>query len=166
MQLVRTLGAAAAATLALAAPAGATPPQQVEETVVLGAVPTDNPVVECPNGRVVFATVTITRRVTTYFDAAGERLRQVRHFRFTGTLYSDDLSRSSPYWGHARRELDYRTNTVTLTGRRVVLPLSGQDAAKTGREVLDATTFDTLWESGRPFAGWEAAVCATIYPGA
>ena len=166
VQVIRTLGAAAAATLMLAAPAGAMPPQHIQETVVLGAVPTDNPVVECPNRHVVYATVTITRRVTTYFDAGGEPVRQVRHFRFTGTLYSEDLSRSTPYWGHARRELDYRTNTVTLTGRRVVLPLPGQDAAKTGREVLDATTFDTLRESGRPFAGWEAAVCATIYPSA
>jgi hypothetical protein len=166
MQLIRTLGAAVAATLALAAPAGATPPQHLQETVVLGAVPTDNPVVECPNKQVVLATVTITRRVTTYVDASGEPLRQVRHFRFTGTLYSEDFSRSSRYWGHARRELDFRMNTVTLTGRRVVLPLPGQDAAKAGREVLDATTFDTIWESGRPFAGWEAAVCATIYPAA
>jgi hypothetical protein len=164
MRPVRVLIAASVAALALAAPAGAVPPQHEQETLVLGANPTDNPVIDCPNGHVLFATVTLTRRVTTYFDANGERLRQVRHFQFTGTLYSDDLSRSSPYWGHARRELDYRTNTVTLTGRRLVLPLPGQGAAKTGREELDATTFDIHWESGHTLAGFEAAACAALYP--
>ena len=166
MRPIRVLIAASAAALAVAAPAGAVPPLHEEETFVLGAVPTDNPVIECPDGRALFATVTVTRRVTTYFDADGERVRQVRHFRTTGTLYSDDLSRSSPYWGHARREVDYRTNTVTLTGRRLVLPLPGQDAAKTGREVLDADTFDLIWESGRPLAGFEGEACAALYPSA
>ena len=164
MHPVKVLIAAAAAALAVAAPAAAVPPQHEQEILVLGAIPTDNPVIDCPNGHVLFATVTLTRRVTTYFDAGGEPLRQVRHYRTTGTLYSDDLSTSAYYEGDARRELDYRTNTITLTGRRLVLPLPGQDAAKTGREVIDATTFEILWESGRPLAGFEAEACAALYP--
>jgi hypothetical protein len=158
----RVLIAASVAALALAAPAGAATPQHEQETVVIDQ-PVENGII-CANGRALLSTVTITRRITTYFDASGEPLRQVRHFRTTGTLYSDDLSTSAYYEGHARRELDYRTNTVTLTGRRLVLPLPGQDAAKTGREVIDATTFEILWESGRPLSGFEAEACAALYP--
>ena len=80
--------------------------------------------------------------------------------RSTRTISADP----APNWGHARRELDYRTNTVTLTGRRLVLPLPGQNAAKTGREVLDADTFDILWESGHALAGFETAACTALYP--
>ena len=113
----------------------------------------------------VVSTFTVTRDSQLFYDDNGNLTKEIRHVDFTGTLYrSDDLSATIPYAGRWQRTLDVAANTVTNTGlTRYSHPDgSGMVSYDPGRTVLDATTFDTLSDTGPTNADWESGVCAYL----
>jgi hypothetical protein len=159
MRVSRFLPAAAVLAIALAAPAAAAPPEIEKGTIVV-----DEPQLNfvCPDGREVLATYTIDRTVFTYLDAAGDPLREVRQIRWSGRLWSDDLSRSVPYFGRIRRAFDSTTSQLTITGKRVEAELPGPDPRVSGRLHVDFDDGIEV-ERGRGYADFDAAVCAHLY---
>jgi hypothetical protein len=111
------------------------------------------------------ATFDVVRRNIDFYDDSGNLVKEIRHVDFTGTLYrTDDLSKTVPYAGTWTRTLDVAANTVTNTGlfRYSHPDGSGMVALDAGRSVLDATTFDTLSDTGPTEIGWEQAVCTYL----
>ena len=90
----------------------------------------------------VLATFTVERQNITFYDDTGNRLRQIRHASFTGTLYSSVTSASLPYEGAFNRTEDFAVHTVVFTGLRFVVQIPGQGvlALDTGQAVLDVST--------------------------
>jgi hypothetical protein len=153
------------AALALASSASAGGPSHVSVTIT---VSTPVPNFSCTTygyGFDVVSTFTVTRDSQLFYDASGNLTKEIRHVDFTGTLYrSDDLSATIPYAGRWQRVLDVAANTVTNTGlMRYSHPDgSGMVTSNPGRTVLDATTFDTLSDTGPTNADWESGVCAYL----
>ena len=113
----------------------------------------------------VLSTFSVTRDSQLFFDDNGDLSKEIRHVDFTGMLYrSDDLSATIPYAGRWQRTLDVAANTVTNTGHmRYSHPDgSGMVSYDPGRTVFDATTFDTLSDTGPTNADWESGVCAYL----
>jgi hypothetical protein len=159
MRISRCLPTALVVAAALAAPAAAATPEIVKSRIV---VDEPQPNFVCADGREVLATYVLDRTVFTYFDAAGEPLREVRQVRWAGQLWSADLSRSVPYFGRIRRELDYATSELTITGRRVWAKVAGPDPAVAGRGVIDLLT-GTEIDRGRSYVRFESALCEQPY---
>jgi hypothetical protein len=67
-----------------------------------------------------------------------------------------------PYFGRIRRELDYATNELTISGRRVWAELAGSDPAVARRGVIDLLT-GTEINRGRSYVLFESAVCEQLY---
>ena len=90
----------------------------------------------------VLATFTVERQNITFYDDAGNRLRQIRHASFTGTLYNSVTGASLPYEGAFNRTEDFVAHTVIFTGLRFVVQMPGQGvlALDTGQTVLDVST--------------------------
>jgi hypothetical protein len=90
---------------------------------------------------------TIERRFTVFYDQDGALLRQLRHVAFTGTITNLTTGKSVPYEGHFDVVLDYRADTMTLSGEgaRAVLP-DGTVLFAAGREV-EASPSEILFES-------------------
>lgn len=153
------------AALVLAGSASAGGPSHVSVTLTV-STPVDN--FSCtPYGYTfnVLSTFTVTRDSQLFYDANGNLTKEIRHVDFTGTLYrSDDLSATIPYAGRWQRTLDVAANTVTNTGlMRYSHPDgSGMVTSNPGRTVQDATTFDTLSDTGPTNADWESGVCAYL----
>ena len=87
----------------------------------------------------VLATFTVERQNITFYDEAGNKLRQIRHASFTGTLYNSVTSASLPYEGTFNRTEDFVLHTVTFTGLRLAVRIPGQGvlALDVGQTVLD-----------------------------
>jgi hypothetical protein len=110
------------------------------------------------------ATFTVTRHFIQFYDGA-TLVKEIRHIDFTGTLYrSDDLSKTIPYAGRWTRTLDVAANTVINTGlfRYSHPDGSGMVALDAGNTVQDATTFDTLSDTGPTQIEWQMGVCAYL----
>ena len=161
MSRTRTvLTVALALVAASAAPAAAEPLERSTATFSV-TEPEDNfPCVE--QGFSTLATFTVTRRSTIYGDAAGEPVREIRAVRFTGILYSPDLSRSLPYAGRFTRTEDYRTGIITITGLFRYTPGAGPDPSASGRTVIDLAADAAVFESGRLPADYEREVCRIL----
>jgi hypothetical protein len=163
-KLALLLGVGAVA-LVLAASASAGGPSHVSVTITV-STPTEN--FSCtPYGYAfdVLATFTVNRTSQLFYDDGGNLAKEIRHVDFTGTLYrSDDLSATIPYAGRWQRTLDVAANTVTNTGlMRYSHPDgSGMVTSDPGKTVYDATTFDTLSDTGPTNADWESGVCAYL----
>jgi hypothetical protein len=159
--LVGVVGAA----LVLAVSASAGGPAHVSLTITQ-ATPVDN--FSCTPygyGFDVLSTFTVTRDSQLFFDDNGNLTKEIRHVDFAGTLYrSDDLSATIPYAGRWQRTLDVAANTVTNTGAmRYSHPDgSGMVSNDPGRTVFDATTFDTLSDTGPTNDDWASGVCAYL----
>lgn len=157
--------AALVAALAAAASAAASAPVIVTATFVQS---TPVPNFDCaPYGYSfsVLSTFTVTRHAIRFFDSNGNLAKEIRHVDFTGTLYrSNDLAKTIPYAGNWIRTLDVAANTVTNTGlMRYSHPDgSGMVALDPGKTVFDATTFNTLSDTGPTGAEWESAVCGYL----
>ena len=111
------------------------------------------------------ATFTVTRHFIQFYDDGGNLVKEIRHVDFTGTLYrSDDLSKTVPYAGNWTRTLDVAANTVTSAGlfRYSHPDGSGIVALDAGRTIQDATTFDTLSDTGPTQVEWQMGVCAYL----
>ena len=151
--------------LGLATSASASGPDHVTVTVTVTTPGLNFSCVPYGYGWDVLATFSVTRTSTLYYDDNGDLAKEIRHVDFTGTLYrSDDLSDSIPYAGRWNRTLDVAANTVTNTGlMRYSHPGgSGMVSYDPGRTVFDATTFDTLSDTGPTSADWESGVCAYL----
>jgi hypothetical protein len=110
------------------------------------------------------ATFTVTRHFIQFYDGP-TLVKEIRHIDFTGTLYrSDDLSKTIPYAGKWTRTMDVAANTVSNTGlfRYSHPDGSGMVALDAGRTVQDATTFDTLSDTGPTQVEWQIGVCAYL----
>jgi hypothetical protein len=162
-----TLVAVVATALSLvgAATASADGPSHVSVTIT---VSTPAPNFSCtPYGYAfdVLSTFTVTRDSQLFYDDSGNLTKEIRHVDFTGVLYrSDDLSATIPYAGRWQRTLDVAANTVTNTGliRYSHPDGSGMVSFDPGRTVQDASTFDTLSDTGPTEADWESGVCAYL----
>ena len=90
----------------------------------------------------VLATFTVERQNITFYDDAGNRLRQIRHASFTGTLYNSVTSASLPYEGTFNRTEDFVAHTAIFTGLRFAVQIPGQGmlALDVGQTVLDVST--------------------------
>lgn len=113
----------------------------------------------------VLSTFTVIRHSILFYDASGNLTKEIRHIDFHGTLYrSDDLSKTIPYDGRWTRTLDVAANTVTNTGlMRYSHPDgSGIVSLDPGRTIFDATTFNTLSDTGPTNADWQTGVCAYL----
>jgi hypothetical protein len=111
------------------------------------------------------ATFTVTRHTIQFYDDSGKLTKEIRHVDFTGTLYrTDDLSKTVPYAGNWTRTLDVAANTVTSTGlfRYSHPDGNGMITLDPGRTVQDATTFDTLSDTGPTQIEWQMNVCAYL----
>jgi hypothetical protein len=111
------------------------------------------------------ATFDVVRRNIDFYDTSGNLVKEIRHVDFTGTLFrTDDLSKTIPYAGTWTRTLDVAANTVVNTGlfRYSHLDGSGMISLDAGRTVQDATTFDTLSDTGPTGIEWEQGVCAYL----
>jgi hypothetical protein len=137
MRISRSLPTALLVAATLAAPADAATPEIVKSRSV-DYEPLPNFV--CADGREVARHIHARPHGLTYLDAAGEPLREVRQVRWDGQLWSADISRSVPYFGRIRRELDYTSNELTISGRRVWAELAGPDPAVAGRGVINVVT--------------------------
>jgi hypothetical protein len=113
----------------------------------------------------VLSTADIVRRSIRFYDDSGNLVKEIRHVDFKGTLYrSDDLSKTIPYAGTFTRTLDIAANTVTFTGlvRYSHPDGSGMISLDPGRTVDDASTFDTLSDTGPTNADWERGACGYL----
>lgn len=161
LALLAVLGTA----LVLAASASAGGPAHVSVTIDQ-TTPVDN--FSCTTYGYTFdvlSTFTVTRDSQLFFDDNGNLTKEIRHVDFTGMLYrSNDLSATIPYAGRWQRTLDVAANTVTNTGlMRYSHPDgSGMVSSDPGRTVFDATTFDTLSDTGPTGADWQSGVCAYL----
>jgi hypothetical protein len=150
--------------LAFAATASANAPLNFTQTLT---VTTPSPNIACTPFGYSFdtlATFTVTRHYLQFYDGS-TLVKEIRHIDFTGTLYrSDDLTKTIPYAGKWTRTLDVAANTVTSTGlfRYSHSDGSGMLALDAGRTVQDATTFDTLSDTGPTQAEWQMGVCAYL----
>lgn len=160
------LATAIAVSLALAAAASASAPVISTTTLTVSGPITSH---DCaPYGdtfEAVIASFTVTRRSIQSYDDNGNLTKEIRHVDFTGTLYrSDDPTKTIPYAGIWTRTLDVAANTVTNTGliRYSHPDGSGMVSLDAGRTVQDATTFDTLSDTGPTEADWESGVCAYL----
>jgi hypothetical protein len=111
------------------------------------------------------ATFDVVRRSISFYDGSGNLTKEIRHVDFTGTLYrTDDMSKTIPYAGIWTRTLDVAANTVVSAGlfRYSHPDGSGMVSLDAGRTVQDATTFDTLSDTGPTQVEWQQAVCAYL----
>jgi len=111
------------------------------------------------------ATFDVVRHFIQFYDGSGTLVKEIRHIEFTGTLYrTDDLSKTIPYAGNWTRTLDVAANTVVNTGlfRYSHPDGGGMVSLDAGRTVQDATTFDTLSDTGPTQVEWQKAVCAYL----
>ncbi len=60
----------------------------------------------------VLITFTVERQNITFYDEAGNKVRQIRHASFTGTLYNSVTGASLPYEGTFNRTEDFVAHTV------------------------------------------------------
>jgi hypothetical protein len=90
----------------------------------------------------VLATFTVERQNITFYDEAGNKLRQIRNASFTGILYNSVTNASVPYEGSFNRTEDFVAHTVTFTGLRLAVRIPGQGilALDVGQTVLDFST--------------------------
>jgi hypothetical protein len=110
------------------------------------------------------ATFTVTRHYIQFYDGS-TLVKEIRHIDFTGTLYrSDDLTKTIPYAGKWTRTTDVAANTATSTGlfRYSHPDGSGMVALDAGRTVQDATTNNTLSDTGPTQVEWQLGVCAYL----
>jgi len=154
------LTVALALVAAGAGPATAEPLERSNATFTVTEPEENFPCIE--QGFSTVATFTVTRRSTIYGDTAGDPVREIRHVRFTGMLYSPDLSRSLPYAGRFTRTEDYRTGTITITGLFRYTPGAGPDPSATGRTVIDLAADAAVFEAGRLPADYEREVCRIL----
>lgn len=154
-----------AAALGLAASASAAAPDIV--TVEVNQT-TPVPNISCTAYGYSFdtlATFDVVRRSISFTDDSGNLVKEIRHVDFTGTLYrTDDLSKTIPYAGTWTRTLNVAANTVVSTGlfRYSHTGGSAMITLDAGRTVQDASTFDTLSDTGPTQIDWQKAVCAYL----
>jgi len=128
MQRVTFLGITLAAALALALPAGATPP--MSETVTESAVES----VSCDGFDAVLER-NFSGLVTVYFDNDGNPVRVQVHATMTGSLTNSVTGTSLPLRGHILLVDDFTTGVVTFVGPVFLgnAPGSGSVITDTGR---------------------------------
>ena len=90
----------------------------------------------------VLITFTVERQNITFYDEAGNKLRQIRNASFTGILYNSVTNANVPYEGSFNRTEDFVAHTVTFTGLRLAVRIPGQGvlALDVGQTVLDFST--------------------------
>jgi hypothetical protein len=165
MKRITLLLIAALVTLALAASASASAPVNFTTTVTVSTPGFNFSCAPYGYSFNTLATFTVTRHFIQFYDDNGNLTKEIRHVDFTGTLYrSDDLSKTIPYAGKWTVTTDVAANTVTSTGlMRYSHPDgSGIVSLNPGRTVFDATTFDTLSDTGLTNADWQSGVCAYL----
>jgi hypothetical protein len=163
--LLISVAISVAAALGLAASASASAPviftQELNQT-------TPVPNISCTVYGYSFntlATFDVVRHYIQFYDDSGNLVKEIRHIDFTGTLYrTDDLSKTIPYDGKWTRTLDVAANTVVSTGlfRYSHPDGSGMVSLDPGRTVQDASTFNTLSDTGPTQVEWQQAVCAYL----
>ena len=164
MRKLTILAAVAAAALCAATAARADAPVIFTESLTV-TTPSQN--ISCrPHGYAfdTLATFSVNRHFIQFYDGSA-LVKEIRHIDFTGTLYrSDDLSKTVPYAGNWTRTWDVAANTVTMTGlfRYSHPDGSGMVSLDAGRTVQDATTSDTLSDTGPTQIEWQQAVCAYL----
>jgi len=155
----------ALATLGLAAFASASAPVIFTQELTVN---TPSPNISCKAygyGFDTLATFHVVRHYIQFYDDSGNLVKEIRHIDFTGTLYrTDNLSKTVPYAGNWTRTLDVAANTVVSTGlfRYSHADGSGMVSLDAGRTVQDATTSDTLSDTGPTQIEWQQAVCAYL----
>lgn len=88
-------------------------------------------------------------RFIRFFDDSGRLVREIRHIHFEGTLTAN--GKTLWYEGRWKRTFDAADGTLTFTGQsfKATIPGSGVSLT-TGREVVNARTFERLEQSGHP----------------
>ena len=163
--LATTTVAAALTLAALAASASASAPVIFTQELT---VTTPSPNISCKAFGYAFdtlATFHVVRHYIQFYDDSGNLVREIRHVDFTGTLYrTDDLSKTIPYAGNWTRTTDVAANTAVSTGlfRYSHPDGSGMASLDAGRTVQNATTNDTLIDTGPTQIEWQQAVCAYL----
>jgi hypothetical protein len=156
MHRLRFLGITFAAALALALPAGATPP--VTETVTESAVDS----VSCDGFDAVLER-NFSGLVTVYFDNQGNPLRVQVHATMTGSLTNSVTAASLPLRGHIFLEDNFTTGVVTFVGPVLLgnAPGSGSVITDTGR--ISFSGDEIVFEAGPHDAVDNAEVfCAAV----
>jgi hypothetical protein len=99
-----------------------------------------------------------------FFDHSGQLILERRHVQFTGTLTNSTTGVSVPYEGNFIRTLDVTANTLTLEGMidKTEVPGQGVLAIAAGRNVVNATTFALISESGHTMSSYHAAICQIL----
>jgi hypothetical protein len=160
------LAAAIAAALVVATSATAAAPVIFTQTLtVQGPIPA----IDCTQYgygfQVDIASFTVTRHYIQFYDDTGSLTKEIRHIDFTGVLYrADNSAKWIPYAGNWTRTLDIAADTVVSTGlMRYSHPDgTGMVSLDAGRTVNDASTFDTLSDTGLTNADWERGVCGYL----
>ncbi len=111
------------------------------------------------------ATFTVERRYIQFYEGA-TLVKEIRHVRFTGTLYrSDDLSKTIPYAGAWTRTAYPLENLAVNTGlfRYSHPDGSGMVALDAGRtEQLASPPFTIFEDTGPTQVEWQQGVCAYL----
>jgi hypothetical protein len=152
--------------LAAAAPAMAENPEHT-----YGGQQITTPIPLFPRGQtcdgfIVLATFTSEYNIVSFYDDAGQLVKEIRHVSFTGTLYnSTDLSKSIPYEGRFTRTFDPVENTATYTGLHFRVHIAGEGvlALNVGREIVDLVSGQqTFVDGNHNLTDFAAEVCGLL----
>jgi hypothetical protein len=150
-------------TLAAATPAMAENP---EHTYGGTQVTVPAPFGVACQGFIVLFTVKSEYNIVSFYDDAGQLVKEIRQVSFTGTLYnSTDLSKSVPYEGDFTRTFDPVENTATYTGLhfRVHVPGEGVLALEVGRDIVDLLSRQQVFFDGNHnLADFAAEICGLL----
>ena len=141
MKRLTFVGIAFAAALALALPAGATPP--LSETVTESAVES----VGC-DGFDAILERSFTGLVTVYFDNQGNPVRVQVHAAMTGTVTNTVTGRSLPLRGHILLVDNFTTGVVTFVGPVFLANDPGRGAVITDTGRISFSGDELVFEAG------------------
>lgn len=141
MHRITYLGIAFAAALALALPAGATPP--VSETITESAVDS----VSCDGFDAVLER-TFSGRVTVYFDNQGNPVRVQVRATMTGSLTNSVTGASLPLRGHILLVDNFTTGVVTFVGPVFLANEPGRGSVITDTGRISFSGDEIVFEAG------------------
>ena len=99
-----------------------------------------------------------------FFNDSGQLTLERRHVQFAGTLTNATSGVSVPYEGNFIRTLDVSANTLTMEGMidKTAVPGGGVLAISSGQNVVNATTFALISQSGQTRSSYDAAICRIL----
>jgi hypothetical protein len=106
---------------------------------------------ETCDGFIPLITFSSRYNIIDFYDEAGGLVKEIRHVRFTGTLYnSTDPSKSIPYEGNFTRTVYPAENTVIFTGLHFAVhtPGMGVPALEVGRAIIDLVSGEQTFTDG------------------